>query len=339
MRRQAHLDILRITASYAVVLLHTVSKKIGAGGVFFVYDGLVRWAVPMFVMISGALLLDPNKEITIAGLWKKNILKMILSLWIWSVLYCIWEFFINHRDLNYVAKTMVTGYWHMWYIFMIIALYIMTPVFRIIVKERQILVYCLAVFFVFSFFLPTVRTMIQYSKFAENPAIREIVNHYDITDWRLVFWYIPYFFMGYYLNTTDTLEKYQFAVFTLAVIGFIWNIYDNFTLTYQNGALIKEFYDALRLPVLFQSVGLFVLVKHLARRLESVILSELVQYTFGVYLIHLLFREVLDSFFGLNAQTYSFALWAPLLALLIYSLSMLGTAVINQISRLGKKSQ
>ncbi len=43
--------------------------------VFNFFDSIVRWAVPIFVMISGALFLGRNSNIE--KLYKKNILRII----------------------------------------------------------------------------------------------------------------------------------------------------------------------------------------------------------------------------------------------------------------------
>lgn len=69
MQRLWNLDILRIVSIAAVVIIHTASQYLGKLDVtspyweiFNFYDGIVRWAVPVFVMISGALFLNPAKE-------------------------------------------------------------------------------------------------------------------------------------------------------------------------------------------------------------------------------------------------------------------------------------
>ena len=80
MQRLWNLDILRIVAISAVVVIHTTQNmsKLDVTGldwaVLNVYDGLVRWAVPVFVMISGVLFLNPAKEQPLKKLYTKNVL-------------------------------------------------------------------------------------------------------------------------------------------------------------------------------------------------------------------------------------------------------------------------
>lgn len=69
--REGWADVLRTLAILAVVLLHCAAGNIGGevpGDARFwvinLIDGGVRWGVPVFVMLSGAFLLDPEKEMT-----------------------------------------------------------------------------------------------------------------------------------------------------------------------------------------------------------------------------------------------------------------------------------
>ena len=54
-----------------------------------VYSGLARFAVPIFVMISGALFLDPKKDIPIRKIYSKYILRIVIAFVFWSVVYAV----------------------------------------------------------------------------------------------------------------------------------------------------------------------------------------------------------------------------------------------------------
>ena len=77
-------DGLRILAAFAVVVLHTVaplfmdSYPSSDWNVANVYESLVRWSVPVFFMISGALFLNKGKELNLGRLYKKNIFRIFL---------------------------------------------------------------------------------------------------------------------------------------------------------------------------------------------------------------------------------------------------------------------
>ena len=63
--RIEYLDLLRIIAIFGVVVLHVAAQNwvkeftnVFNWNVYNVYDSLVRWTVPVFVMISGTLFLS-----------------------------------------------------------------------------------------------------------------------------------------------------------------------------------------------------------------------------------------------------------------------------------------
>ena len=79
-------DGLRILAAFAVVVLHTVatlfmdSYPSSDWNVANVYESLVRWSVPVFFMISGALFLNKGKAGFLGRSW---LLLLLRLLWLW----------------------------------------------------------------------------------------------------------------------------------------------------------------------------------------------------------------------------------------------------------------
>lgn len=55
--------------------------------VFNFYDSLVRFGVPVFVMISGALFLKPDKDIPVKKLYSKYIFRIVIAFVFWSFIY------------------------------------------------------------------------------------------------------------------------------------------------------------------------------------------------------------------------------------------------------------
>jgi surface polysaccharide O-acyltransferase-like enzyme len=101
--RSYHLDILRIIAIFSVLLMHTA----GHTSSFFqnspqtftyqflsIFDTATRFAVPVFVMISGALFLDSNKVLSTKKLYRKNILRLVIAFFFWSLIYVLFYWFL-----------------------------------------------------------------------------------------------------------------------------------------------------------------------------------------------------------------------------------------------------
>ena len=73
-------DILRIAAVVCLVIRHISTacfdfvEPLGPKWwVFNIYGSLAAWMVPVYLMLSGASFLDPEKKVTIGSIWKRNI--------------------------------------------------------------------------------------------------------------------------------------------------------------------------------------------------------------------------------------------------------------------------
>ncbi|MDQ7059343.1 MAG: acyltransferase family protein [Ghiorsea sp.] len=89
-----------------------------------VYDSAVRWCVPVFVMVSGALLLGSEKEETIAVFYKKRLARIITPILFWSFFFAfIWgalKSMIGGAELRLdtALSAIISGqpYYHMWFL-------------------------------------------------------------------------------------------------------------------------------------------------------------------------------------------------------------------------------
>ena len=141
--RVTYFDWLRGAATAAVVLLHVFNMVLSnhevaeLGAPLYVtwtwlQVVLVRWAVPCFLMISGALLLDPKRELG----WRKlarYVLRMVAVLAIFCPVYAC----VSARGVNVTAvleglhKALYQESWdHTWYVYTLIGLYLLTPMLR-----------------------------------------------------------------------------------------------------------------------------------------------------------------------------------------------------------------
>lgn len=109
-------------ATVAVMMLHISSTKWRVveltsfeWKVFNLGDSVVRWSVPVFVMISGSLFL--SRFIDMKTIYSKYIFRMVTAFLIWSIIYVL---FIEGSLALRIARV-VQGHFHMWFILMILA--------------------------------------------------------------------------------------------------------------------------------------------------------------------------------------------------------------------------
>ena len=93
--RVDYFDALRVLATLAVIVLHLsaqhwadIDVSSRAWFAFNLYDSAVRWAVPVFVMISGALLLSGTQRLS--DILKKNVLRLVTAFLFWSAAYALY---------------------------------------------------------------------------------------------------------------------------------------------------------------------------------------------------------------------------------------------------------
>ncbi len=127
---------------------------------------LLRWAVPVFFMMTGALLLDPRKEVTWRRVWG-YVRWMLLVLCTWGLSFCLMQRFFTERSfsLTLIAGSVLDllsgkGFSHLWYIYALIGVYLLLPVLRAWVatagdREQRTLLWVL---FAFTCVVPTVNS-------------------------------------------------------------------------------------------------------------------------------------------------------------------------------------
>lgn len=132
-------DIMRFLAISCVVLIHAVSPYSTYAGtevryyplpIFFVGETFTRWCVPIFFMLSGALLLDPARQESARQFYQKRLRKIAIPVLFWSLFY-IWD---SHYSSFAIVKSVLEGRpgrgYHLWFVFAMLGLYVATPMIR-----------------------------------------------------------------------------------------------------------------------------------------------------------------------------------------------------------------
>lgn len=130
--RNISLDVLRILACLAVVTFHTApgwgeSTHLAVDGsiercIYTIYHSFSAWCVPIFMMLTGYLFMQPSKDLPLKKLYGKYILHILIVLIVWDVFY-MW---VNHA-WSYHVLTNTTD---LWYLGMLIGYYMVMPVMR-----------------------------------------------------------------------------------------------------------------------------------------------------------------------------------------------------------------
>jgi len=326
------LDNSRVIAIFAVVFLHVatgvvIGSDIGTKSWWIgnLYDSLVRWCVPVFVMISGALLLDPSKKEDLRTFYLKRLSRISIPILFWSALFLLWATLkgtIKGEPLSLVdlATRLLSGkpYFHMWFLYMIITLYLFTPFFRRLLKgssRNEI-----AVLVLFTFVLS---------------ALNALAGNLFLGDSKLfINWflsYIPYFFLGYLVRTRerDYPSRILWGVFVVSVILTAAGCYAVGRTEGLDAGLY--FYGYLSITVIPMSVSVMHLLKSWTKPIGSVGLTkQIAALTLGVYLIHPIFLEVIQ-YAGYCSLAFYPGVSIPVITFVVCGLSLSGAWVINKV--------
>ena len=136
-------DAIRLFATVAIVLLHTAANGVnrlpqGSPDWWLanVLDTACRAGVPLFLMLSGALLLNRSHQ-SAKQFYHNRLHKLALPLLLWSLFYLLWSALkaqIKQQPYGFetAAEQLLAGapYFHLWFIFMLAGVYLLLPLLR-----------------------------------------------------------------------------------------------------------------------------------------------------------------------------------------------------------------
>lgn len=301
-RRDGALDCLRAAACVFIILLHTVDSTTQAfpGKVnlsFWRATGSrmaineLYWAVPCFIMVTGALLLRPDKQIGYKKLFGKYIARALKAILVFGVLFVVLEAIFNPAMrtwpafLGGVYEVFTGGTWaHMWYLYCLLGLYLLLPAYKKVAAasdERDIR-YLLIVYGTFQSLLPLL-------------GIWNIpCGFYIHVSSIYPFW----LFLGYYLyNWGGRLPRRAYAVMALAASAALA------ALTYvrmsRSLAVLDVFFSYSSPLVILQAAGVagwtFRCSQDGFPKLKRA-LAHIDRHSFGIYLIHMAYVRLLYKY-------------------------------------------
>jgi len=284
-----------------------------------VFGAIGYLGVPLFVMLSGALLLNPAKADEPMGeFFKKRFNRIGLPLVFWTAVYFVWSFVVwgTPVTLSNIAQGLISGsYPILWFLYLLVGLYLITPILRTLVKhiDRKQFKLLLAIWFVGTI---SVSLIHNFTIFDFNPLM------FVITDW------VGFFLLGIYLTETKIHS-------TVAHVGLIFGllvaIFGDWFLTAAMGEQFTGYFHSyLSFNMILASAALFLIlirIPHDSVGSGNSVVSRLVQWveqnTLPLYLVHIIVLESLQlGLLGFSfPYTYNLLVDVPLLALVTFVLS------------------
>ncbi len=332
-------DNAKIIAIFAVVALHiagTVVTKITnlesfAWWIGNIYDSFTRWCVPVFVMISGALLLDPDKNEPIAVFYRKRASGILLPTIFWSIFFLGWTFLKglikgDPYPLVFITKLLLVGrpYYHMWFLYMLIGLYLFTPFLRTTIKnttKKEQIIFVVMLFTV--------------------SIINKIFELFYSCNWvlfiNLFLFYLPYFISGHLIREMK-IKPNRILLGLFFILSAILTALGIFFLSKASGLGNGiYFYDYLSITVIPMSLSAMFLLKTITKPIviSRSLTHKLAQLVLGVYLIHPVFIDIFKHF-GIFRPTFNSLIAIPSVSFLVFVFSLIIAKLISMLPYLNR---
>lgn len=327
------MDFARGLAIISVVLLHVVdeyfSKVPLTGTQWTLYQGIRvigRLGVPVFLMLSGALILSSVSNTPILQFYKKRLPQFIaLTVFYFFItnLFCSFLFGLQFNTKDYFYSLVAfkpTFAYQLWYMYIITILYILAP---FIGRALSIMSYR-NVMIAFALYIIT----IALSKTIISSELGSLWSQYSS--------YMAYFVFGYLVFSRGVLDKISPHI---AFVAFLFSF--SLTLCVQVylkkiGAFHGEGMTWYSSPfILITSMTLFsVLSKIKVNEHIYVILKPVSLNSFGIYLFHLI-----PMFFMIKVMEWfnlSSIIKASTVLIIVFALSFIYSILLSKIPILKK---
>lgn len=344
-KRLLHFDLLRVVAAYFIVVLHMSVQFIqlptmtdGQWNVANLFSAISRMGVPLFIMLSGMFMLAPEKKVTTSMIFQKYLPRLALIFLTWSIFYLIafqdvssWG--DSEMGAKFILKTIILGHYHMWYLYMLAGLYLITPILRVFTQNasKQTIFY----------FLLLCVCITSITKLNEDLLqINFLSAALDKMSLTLVFGYVGYYLAGYAFQNFPLSKKANHTFYILGVISLAVTVLGTFLLRQYSGmdSLNLVFYSNYSPTLFLMSFALFLFTKEVGehRTLSkgaALVAKRIPPYLLVVYLVHPFIIEQTRSILPTQSP------WLlPVNGFIVFLLSLGISVILVKLWRISKKA-
>lgn len=314
------LDVTRVVAIFGVVLLHVAAPHLYKFGTISaddwhianLIDAFTRPSVPLFFMVSGALLLA--KPIDFSTL-KRRLFKLIIPLIVWSIVYLV---LLSFTDPNFNLTASVLRapikpvIYHLWFLYAMIGLYICLPLIAPMIQAARPsqLYYGLGLWVLASSIIPMLEPFL---------AVKSSIELSTMAG------YMGYMVLGYVLaNAPSPERKHVFGALVMIIIGYLATAFFTDLLSSEQERFMNLFYGYMSPNVILFSTGLFVIIRAAFEGQKSFVIKGLSDLSFGIYLCHVAVLIFADMIIDVRGW------WIIPFAALVFAISTMTAFVLQK---------
>lgn len=324
-----YIDFLRFIAAIAVIAIHVLgpfrylygdipdSDWLAAMGV----NSATRWAVPIFMMISGALLLSTQRPYNFEDYFIKRLAKVVIPFLGWTLIYALvaglgatgWSV---TETMQVIEKSTTKPVWyHLWFFYDFIPLYFVIPFLIPVLNtlSAQLVKLLLAAF--------GLLFLMKWLKVDNFLSVNIIL-------------YSGYLILGWYLFNRDNRAQLKVWI-VIGVAMLAVNFFGSWGLAIQTGKYRSFFMGYKTLNTMLIAGMLFVVAQAYADNIKGKLrnlISLISKYSLGIYLLHPLLlipvRELDNGFYSFFGTNW---LAIPMITIIVLFISLFCTILLGKI--------
>ena len=282
--RESIYDFIRVISCFCVIVIHASIETQGVTGA--VFQVVSRTALPMFFLLSGALILGDERKESMGRFYWKRFVSILVPFLLYGIVYTGWvnqgheipehmsraDLIVLFREIPNAVKLNLKEmqFFHLWFMYAILGLYLITPFLKTGLKAMSDkMLFALAVFIL------VIMAILDYLPLADiSIGIDFILNNW-----------ILYYILGYII-TRSFMKKWYPLLFIagliMAVVLTIWK--------YSGAQQTDNFFDLAPHMILITCgmfAGFMLAAPFLTRcRPLNWVMMRLGKYSFSVYMIH-----------------------------------------------------
>ena len=341
--KKINIEFMRIIAIISTIVIHVSNIYMRSFGnisnsdflVATIFNACARICVPVFFMISGALLIkgEYNKE-----KYLKRVKKFIIILAVWSVVYYLIN--VVRTGQNDLIKAIVYTFFdttytskHLWFMYAIIGMYIVLPfvtnMCKNLTKEQEnlFMILWMGISGLSVIYLPLAKAITGHHIDVVYPI--PLINGA---------YYLGYFICGHILyerlKDIKATKKYNLW----CIMTFILSVIIIFGVTYYSSVSHNRLMNTMlwyrSIFIILESFSVFIFITINGEKFKNPNINKIASLSFGVYLVHAIILFIIKD--NMNMISYPPILFIPVFTFIIFMTSLIITYIMKKIPIINK---
>lgn len=333
-KKISYLEAIRCVAIVLVVAIHVVaipiqnwdSNNMTWYPLYSIVYALGNCGVPLFLMISGTLLLNPQKKISFEKLYKKMMPRILIPLIVYGWIFALMEIYFETHSISFgmVGKALLrvinrNSWGHLWYLYMLIGMYVFLPVLKYIVEKipDELFKYMMGSLIIIGYIFPTI-----------NAVFKSNISVYA----PLPLCHVTCFLMGYAVLKWENSTRFNNLVKYFGVISLV-------VLVVANGVSGRISLEAYGVFAQYNDIFVLGLTVYIYKMIKQIYSNKnisgggysLAACSFGIYLMHPVVMNVLYKVWKILPTDNCGIISIPVFVLVFIIPAWIGTAIMKKI--------